>query len=162
MLVQLEEQEILNVVGHELSHLKNRDPLILLGLTSAEYLLRIYLFINLFASFFWFGYFYLFASITLLYFVAKFFEGRADLDTAVKIRQPKIFAEALEKIGFRRLQFQNKSATKIQSWIIWDPHPPVYFRIRRLETLENPEEIKHTLIQSIKDNLHEFANAIRT
>lgn len=162
LLVQLEEDEILNVVGHEFSHLKNRDPLVLLGLTSAEYFLRIYLFINLFSSFFWFGYLYLFVSITLLYFIAKFFEGRADLDTAVKIGQPKILAEALEKIGFRRLQFQDISAYKIQSWIRWDPHPPVYFRIRRLETLEKPEEIKHTLIQSIKDNIHAFANAIRT
>jgi heat shock protein HtpX len=162
LLVQLEEDEILNVVAHEFSHLKNRDPLVLLGLTSAEYLLRIYLFINLFASFFWFGYVYLFASITSLYFVAKFFEGRADLDTAVKIGQPKVLAEALEKIGFRRLQFQEVSAYKIQSWIRWDPHPPVYFRIRRLATLEKPEEIKHTLIQSIKDNLHAFADAIRT
>jgi heat shock protein HtpX len=162
LLVQLEEQEILNVIGHEFSHLKNRDPLILLGLTSAEYLLRIYLFINLFASFFWFGYVYLFTSITLLFFVAKFFEGRADLDTAVKFGQPKILAEALEKIGFRSLQFQDVSAYRIQSWIRWDPHPPVYFRIRRLETLENTEEIKHTLIQSIKDNLREFVAAIRT
>jgi heat shock protein HtpX len=159
--VQLEEDEILNVVGHEFSHLKNRDPLVMLGLTSVEYLLRIYLFINLFSSFFWFGYLYLFVSITLLYFIAKFFEGRADLDTAVKIGQPKILAEALEKIGFRRLQFQGISAYKIQSWVRWDPHPPVYFRIRRLETLEKPEEIKHTLIQSIKDNIHAFADAIR-
>jgi heat shock protein HtpX len=125
LLVQLEEDEILNVVGHEFSHLKNRDPLVLLGLTSAGYLLRIYLFINLFVSFFWFGYIYLFASITLLYFIAKFFEGRADLDIAVKIGQPKILAGALEKIGFRRLQFQDVSAYKIQSWIRWDIHPPI-------------------------------------
>jgi heat shock protein HtpX len=162
LLVQLEEDEIVNVVGHEFSHLKNRDPLILLGLTSAEFLLRIYVLISLFAYFFWFGYVYLFASITTLYFIAKFFEGRADLDTAVKIGQPKILAEALEKIGFRRLQFQDISSYRIQSWIRWDPHPPVYFRIHRLETLEKPEEIKHTLIQSIKDNLHAFAEAIRT
>ena len=162
LLVQLEEDEILNVVGHEFSHLKNRDPLVLLGLTSAEFLLRIYVLINLFAFFFWFGYVYLFASITVLYFIAKFFEGRADLDTAVKIGQPKILAEALEKIGYRRLQFQDVSAYKIQSWIRWDPHPPVYFRIHRLETLEKPEEIKHTLIRSIKDNLHAFVEAIRT
>ncbi len=162
LLVQLEEDEILNVVGHEFSHLKNRDPLILLGLTSTEFLLRIYVLINLFASFFWFGYIYLFASITSLYFIAKFFEGRADLDTAVKIGQPKILAEALEKIGFRRLQFQDISAYRIQSWIRWDPHPPIYFRIHRLETLEKPEEIKHTLIRSIKDNLHAFVDAIRT
>ena len=162
LLVQLEEDEIVNVVGHEFSHLKNRDPLILLALTSTEYLLRIYIFINLFASFFWFGYLYLFTSISLLYFVAKFFEGRADLDAAIKIGQPKILAGALEKIGFRRLQFQDVSAYRIQSWIRWDPHPPMYFRVQRLETLENPENIKHTLLQSIKDNLRAFWNSLQT
>ena len=161
LLVQLEEDEIVNVVGHEFSHLKNRDPLILLTLTSAEYLLRIYLFINLFASIFWFGYFYLFASLSLLYFVAKFFEGRADLDAAIKIGQPKVLANALEKIGFRRLQFKNVSQYRIQSWIRWDPHPPMYFRVKRLENLENLEDIKHPFIQSVKDNLRAFWSSLQ-
>jgi len=161
LLVQLEEDEIVNVVGHEFSHLKNRDPLVLLALTNAEYLVRLYLFINLFASIFWFGYFYLFVSISLLYFVAKFFEGRADLDSAIKIGQPKVLANALEKIGYRRLQFKNIPQYRIQSWIRWDPHPPMYFRVNRLENLENPEDIKHPFIQSVKDNLRAFWNSIK-
>ncbi|MDG6222234.1 MAG: M56 family metallopeptidase [Candidatus Bathyarchaeota archaeon] len=161
LLVQLQEDEILNVIGHEFSHLVNRDPLILLGLTTSEYLLRIYLFLNLFTSFFWFAYIYLFLSLSSLYFIAKFFEGRADLDTAVKIGQPKVLAEALEKIGFSRLQFQDVSAYKVQSWIRWDPHPPIYFRIHRLMTIEDPKEIKHTLVRSIKDNFNGLWDAIR-
>lgn len=160
LLVQLEEDEILNVIGHEFSHLINRDPLVLLGLTTSEYLLRIYLLINLFTSFFWFAYIYLFLSLSSLYFIAKFFEGRADLDTAAKVGQPKVLAKALEKIGFSRLQFQDISAYRIQSWIRWDPHPPIYFRIHRLVTMENPQEIKHTLVRSIKDNFRAFWDAI--
>ena len=34
LLVQLEEQEIISVIGHEFGHLTGRDPLILYGLTS--------------------------------------------------------------------------------------------------------------------------------
>jgi heat shock protein HtpX len=162
LLVQLEENEVLNVVGHEFSHLKNRDPLVLFGLTSAEYILRLYVFINLIFGFIWFAYLYLFTSITIMYFIAKFFEGRADLDAAVKIGQPKILAEALEKIGYQRLQFRDVGTYKIQSWIRWDTHPPIYFRIHRLETLEKPEEIKHTLFRSIKDNLTAFVDAFRS
>jgi heat shock protein HtpX len=66
------------------------------------------------------------------------------LDTTLRIGHPKILVEALEKIGFRRLRLLEVSVYKIQSWIRWDPHPPVYFRIHRLLMIEKPEEIKHT------------------
>jgi heat shock protein HtpX len=42
LLVQLEEEEVLSVLGHEFGHLKGRDPLLLYGLTSAEFLFRFY------------------------------------------------------------------------------------------------------------------------
>jgi len=44
LLVQLEEDKILSVIGHELGHLKGRDPLILFGIISGEYLLRMFVF----------------------------------------------------------------------------------------------------------------------
>jgi len=98
--------------------------------------------------------------MAVIYFVAKFFEGRADLDSAVKIGQPEVLAEALRKIGYRKLQFERIPAYKIQGWIGWDPHPPIYFRVARLEKLESPEKVKHTLIQSIKDNIRGFLAAL--
>ncbi len=159
LLVQLEDDEIFNVVGHEFSHLKARDPLVLFGLTAAEYLLRFYVFWPFLFSFF--GYFYLFSALTIVYFIAKFFEGRADLEAAVKIGQPEVMAEALRKIGFRRLRFERLPSYRIQGWIGWDPHPPIYFRVSRLEKLKEPEKVKYPLIQSIKDNISGFLDALR-
>lgn len=161
LLVQLEEDEIEGVVGHEFSHLKGRDPLVLFGLTSLEFLLRVYVFWPLILYLpLYFAYFYLFIAFTIMYFIAKFFEGRADLDSAVKIGEPKVLAEALRKIGFRRLQFERIPSFRVREWIGWDPHPPIYFRIARLEKLESLEKIKHPLIQSIKDNIRGFLDAL--
>lgn len=157
LLVQLEDDEIFGVVGHEFSHLKGRDPLVLFALTAAEYLLRFYVFLP---YLFVFGYFYLFFALGAVYFIAKFFEARADLEAAVRIGQPKVLAEALRKIGFRKLQFERMPSYKIQGWIGWDPHPPIYFRVARLEKLDAPEKIRHIMFQSIKDNIRGFLEAI--
>jgi len=158
LLVQLEEKEIRTVLGHELSHLKSRDPFVLFGIVSAEYLFRIFVLVNYFPVFFtYFGLFYLLFILFAIYFVAKFFEARADLESAIKIGSPKVLAEALRKIGFRRLQFERSRAYRLQDWITWDPHPPLYFRIARLEKMETaPVEVKHTLIQSAKDCIRGF------
>ena len=157
LLVQLEEDEILSVVGHEFSHLKGRDPLLLFALTAVEYLLRVYVF---WPFLLFFGYFYLFFALTAVYFIAKFFEAKADLEAAVRIGRPKVLAEALRKIGFRRLQFERMPAYRIQEWLGWDPHPPLYFRISRLERIQDVTRIKHPFIQSIKDNLSGFLEAL--
>ncbi len=156
LLVQLEEDEILSVIGHELGHLEGRDSLILFGLTTAEYLLRITLFLPFFL---FFPFLYLIIAFSGIYFIAKFFEARADLFSAIKIGQPKVLAEALSKIGFRRLQSERRPNYRIQSWLGLDPHPPIYFRVNRLNKLEAPSRIKYPLIQSIKDVLNGFYSA---
>jgi len=157
LLVQLEDDEIFSVVGHEFSHLKGRDPLVLFGITAIEYLLRVYVF---WPYLIFFGYFYILFALGAIYFISKFFEARADLEAAVKIGQPKVLAEALRKIGFRKLQFERTPIYRIQQWIGWDPHPPIYFRIGRLEKMKAPEKVKHPLIQSIKDNIRGFLAAL--
>ncbi len=154
LLVQLEEDEILSVVGHEFSHLKSRDPLILFGLTAGEFLFRFYVILPLFpvifsSYIFFFIYFWL--IMALIYFIAKFFEAKCDLVSAMVIGQPKVLAEALEKIGFRRLQFERSPSYRLQRWIGWEPHPPVSFRVNRLRNLEVPVKVKHPLFQSMKD-----------
>jgi len=157
LLVQLEEDEILNVIGHEFSHLKGRDPLMLFALSAAEYLLRVYVFWPFLLIF---GYFYLFLALTAVYFIAKFFEAKADLEAAAKLGHPEVLAEALRKIGFRRLQFERMPAYRLQEWLGWDPHPPLYFRIARLERIKDPTNIKHPFIRSIKDNISGFLEAL--
>src|SRR3990170_3618266 len=152
LLVQLEENEILSVLGHEFGHLRGRDPLVLYGLTSAEFLFRFYVLFQLFpffSSFLFFFYFW--AVMVVIFFIAKFFEARADLISVIMMGKPTVLAGALEKIGFQRLLYERTPSFRVQEWLGLDPHPPIYFRVERLEKLEAPVKIKHPLIQSIKD-----------
>jgi len=163
LLVQLEEDEILSVLGHEFGHLKGRDPLILSALTAAEYLFRFYVLFWLFPILYYsplFSFLYLMLYFSGIYFVAKFFEARADLISAQAIGQPEVFAEALEKIGFRRLQFERSPSYRVQEWLSWDPHPPIYFRVGRLEKMQSPEKAKHPLLRSIKDVINGFFTSL--
>jgi heat shock protein HtpX len=154
LLVQLKEDEILAVLGHELSHLKARDQVVISGIVTSEYLFRIYF---LWQYLYYFGLPYLILVLSGLFFVFKFFEARADLDSAIHMGNPKILAEALRKIGFHRLGSEHVRAYRIQEWITWNPHPPIYFRVSRLEKYgEKPVQVKHTLIQSAKDCIHGF------
>ncbi|MCK4243349.1 M48 family metalloprotease [Candidatus Bathyarchaeota archaeon] len=169
LLAQLEEDEIFSILGHEFAHLKGRDPLILFGLQISEYLFRVYVFfpflyslpISYYTLFTAFYYLYLPLALGLVYFIGKFFEARADLESAIKVGQPKALAEGLRKIGFRKLQYEEKiPAYRVQSWLSWDPHPPIYYRISRLEKMETPIKVGNTLIQSIKDVLGGFFEAL--
>ncbi|MEM3881141.1 MAG: M56 family metallopeptidase [Candidatus Bathyarchaeia archaeon] len=162
LLVQLEEDEVISVLGHEFGHLKGRDPLILYGLTSSEFLFRFYvlfpLFPFLFSSFLFFIYFW--AVMTVIFFIAKFFEARADLVSAIKMGKPEVLAEALEKIGFQRLLYERAPSFRFQEWLGLDPHPPIYFRVNRLEQLKSVEKIKHPLLRSIKDVISGFTESL--
>ncbi len=158
LLVQLEEPEVVSVLGHEFGHLKGRDPLILFGLLSVEFVFRFYILLALFPAIFlsllFFVYF--FAVMTLIFFIAKFFEARADLTSAIIMGHPKVLANSLEKIGFRRLLFERAPSFRLQEWLGLDSHPPIYWRVERLEKLEEPVQVKHPLIQSIKEVLRGF------
>jgi heat shock protein HtpX len=159
LLIQLERDEILSVVGHELGHLVGRDPLILFGITSAEFLLRIFVLAPLFL---FAPLLYLLVAMGAIYFVAKFFEARADLLSAVRIGQPKVLANALRKIGFLRLRQERIPGYRLMGWTRWDPHPPLYFRIDRLEAMPEPPRVARPLAQSAKDVFRGFAAALMT
>jgi heat shock protein HtpX len=152
LLVQLDEEEIRSVLGHEFGHLRGRDPLILYGLVSSEFLFRFYVLFTFFPIIFttvlFFVYFW--AIMVLIFFIAKFFEARADLVSAIVIGTPLVLAGSLEKIGFQRLLYERTPSYRFQEWLGLDPHPPIYFRVDRLEKL-TPEKMRHPLIQSIKD-----------
>lgn len=163
LLVHLDEDEITSVLGHEFGHLRGRDPLILYGLVSAEFLFRFYvllpLFPLLFSSFLFFAYFW--AIMVVIFFIAKFFEARADLVSANMVGNPDVLAGSLEKIGFQRLLYERTPSFRVQEWLGLDPHPPIYFRVDRLEKL-GPEKIKHPLRQSIKDVVKGFASTLKS
>ncbi len=163
LLVQLEEPEVVSVLGHEFGHLKGRDPLILFGLLSAEFLFRFYVLLALFPVIFQnlvLFFIYFFVVMTVIFFIAKFFEARADLTSVIMMGQPKVMARSLEKIGFHRLLFERTPSFRLQEWVGLDTHPPIYFRVERLENLSN-ENIRHPLAQSIKDVVKGFAATIK-
>ena len=162
LLVQLDEPEVESVVGHEFGHLKGRDPLILFGLLSAEFIFRFYVLLALFPAIFLslFFFVYFFAVMTLIFFIAKFFEARADLTSGIIIGHPKILANSLEKIGFRRLLFERAPSFRFQEWLGLDSHPPIYWRVERLRQLPDPVQVKHPLIQSIKEVLKGFSSTL--
>ena len=160
-LLQLDEEEIVSVLGHEFGHLRGRDPLWLYGLTAVQYLFWFYVIFGLFpTSSFFLLIIYYWALMTLTYFIAKFFEARADLTSAMVIGKPKILAGALEKIGFQRLLYERMPSFRFQEWLSMDPHPPIYFRIDRLQHLEQSFQIKHPLIQSAKEVTRGFLHSL--
>ncbi len=161
LLVQLEDTEIISVLGHEFGHLKGRDPLWLYGLSAAQYLFWFYVIFGLFPTGSFFVFFlYFWAIMTIIYFIAKFFEARADLISAMVIGQPQILADALEKIGFKKLLYERMPSFRFQEWISMDPHPPIYFRIARLRKLGHQDKIKHPLIQSANEVTRGFLHSI--
>jgi len=159
LLLQLTEDEILTVVGHEFGHLQGRDPLILFGLVSGEFILRLTVLLPIVLLS---PLIYLFVAMGLIFFIAKFFETRADLLSAIKIGKPEVLASALTKIGYQKLQTERRSSTKILGWTMWDPHPPIYFRVDRLKNLKDPTQIKYPLLESAKSVLTGFLNVFNS
>jgi heat shock protein HtpX len=161
LFAQLNEDEIYSVLGHEFGHLKGHDPLWLYGLMATEFLIRFYVLLPLFPIIFFsllfFVYFWL--VMTVIYFIAKFFEARADLTSAIVLGQPEVLAEALEKIGYKRLLYERLPINRIQEWVSLDPHPPMYFRVARLRKFQKQASTKHTLIQSAKEVTRGFIDS---
>jgi heat shock protein HtpX len=98
--------------------------------------------------------------MTIIFFIAKFFEARADLLSAIVIGQPQVLATALERIGFKRLLYERVPSYRVQEWISLEPHPPIYFRINRLESIKTPVNISHPLLQSVKDVTQGFLKSL--
>jgi heat shock protein HtpX len=107
---------------------------------------------------------YFILALGVIFFFGKFLESRADLDSANVLGKPKVLAEALRKIAFKRLFPLYKrepefSGYRRMEWLQLDPHPPIYFRIAQLDSLEEPVRIQHTFLMAVKDNLRGFLRA---
>jgi len=162
LLVQLDEEEVEVVVGHELSHLRSGDPIVLFSLVAAEYLGRVYVWLKFIQASFIFVPYLVFVFWGIFFF-GKFLESRADLEAGIILGKPKVMAESLKKIGFRRLvleeRFLEPNVSRFGEWLRFDPHPPLYFRIQRLESLDLANPPKHTFLSSVRAVTSGFLHA---
>jgi len=163
LLAVLSEEEIKGVIAHELSHVKNMDPLVLSSIVITEYILRVYVVYPRFASIFEsipiLALFYVVFVLLSILMLAKCIEARADLDASITIGSPKPLASALKKLGWKRLisEMRNRGL----AWFRIDPHPPLYFRVERLSRLGNGMlKVKHTFISSVKECIVEMVKAL--
>ncbi|RLF16751.1 MAG: hypothetical protein DRJ66_02680 [Thermoprotei archaeon] len=164
LLLLLSDEELEAVLAHEASHIKNRDPLMMFMLSTGEYILRIFVFVTFIylgiANFFT-SLLYLFVALLALFFIAKFFEARADLEAALITGKPEALSRALKKMGIRRLLTEDYPRTTLESWLNWDPHPPVSWRIIRLEQLKGKFPTEHPLVYSAKECISGLLHALR-
>jgi heat shock protein HtpX len=157
LLYRLNDDEIEAVLGHELSHCIRRDPLALFVLSNLEYVSRVYILLSI--VIFPLDLIYFLFALTMLFFIAKFFEARADLDSYMLLGSGDHLVNALIKIAFPSAFTERYKAYRLRSWLRWNPHPPVYFRILRLGSLGENLKFKHPLIQSIKDCVSGFISS---
>jgi heat shock protein HtpX len=162
-LERLSNEEMLSVLGHEFGHLRGRDPLLIFGFSAFEFLTRCYIIlpaiagpmqIPLIMTYMW-------VAVSLTAFIGKFLEARADLVSAIMTEKPKALANALKKIGSQKLALEESTSFRAHEWLNLDPHPPLYFRIKRMECLETPIKTKHTLIRSVRDVLAGFVKSTK-
>ncbi|NLU04918.1 MAG: M48 family metalloprotease [Methanothermobacter sp.] len=157
LVVKLTDDEILAVIGHEMGHLVGRDPIILFSIVSAEFILRLTVLLPVVIIS---PILYIIVAMGVIFFVAKFFEARADLLSAMTLGKPEVLARALRKIGYQKLALEKRGSQRITGWTAWDPHPPIYFRINRLENLRDYRNIKSPLLQSAGDVIRGLKEAI--
>jgi heat shock protein HtpX len=131
--------------------------LALFVLSNLEYVSRVYILLSI--VIFPLDLLYFLFALTMLFFIAKFFEARADLDSYMLFGSGDHLANALIKIAFPSAFTERYKAYRLRSWLRWNPHPPVYFRILRLGLLGENLKFKHPLIQSIKDCVKGFISS---
>lgn len=162
LLSRLDEEELEAVLGHELSHLKRHDVLTFFLLSSVEYLSRVYLVLQLWPIFTGpLGLLYVWFSLTLLFFVAKFVEARADIDSATIVGKPGKLASALRKIGLRHVYVESRRNGRLAAWLRWDPHPPVTYRVEKLVQLTAGRPIESAWKEAVTGCTSDFFRTLR-
>jgi heat shock protein HtpX len=163
----LEDEELEGVIAHELSHIKNRDVLVLtlasLFSTVAFFLMRYALFgsmyggrsrnggaglliVLLVAAVTWF------ISFLIIRAISRYREFAADRGSAIITGRPEMLASALLKISGKMKAVPQKQKQDIEGlnaffiipaisgdalWRLFSTHPPVEDRVRRLKEMQS-------------------------
>jgi heat shock protein HtpX len=163
----LEDEELEGVIAHELSHIKNRDVLVLtlasLFSTVAFFLMRYALFgsmyggrsrnggaglliVLLVAAVTWF------ISFLIIRAISRYREFVADRGSAIITGRPEMLASALLKISGKMKTVPQKQKQHIEGlnsffiipaisgdvlWRLFSTHPPVEDRVRRLKEMQS-------------------------
>ncbi len=167
LLTNLNHEEILSVIGHEISHLKRHDVITFFILSSLEYITRVYVTMTFWPIYmttfdFLLLMLYMYTSLTILFFIAKFVEARADIDSAIILGKPLSLATALRKIGGRKLLLEYKKTSKrLAFWLSWNPHPPISFRIENLEKIARQQHVNGAWSTAIKSCIYDFLKSLK-
>jgi heat shock protein HtpX len=155
----LNDEELQSVVGHEFGHVKGRDPVILFCTTSLVIFGGLYLWTPLLE---YLGFFYFLFAFALIYAVGKVLETRADTASAMVLGDAKVLAGALTSMGYPQLYREKRSSgARLVDWLIFDSHPPMYFRVDRLNRIaEKGNNVRHAFAVSVRDSLDGFLKAL--
>jgi heat shock protein HtpX len=103
---------------------------------------------------------YFIIAFGAIFAIGKVLETRADTQSAIVLGTPDVMASALTKIGIRQLYREKYSpAAKLVDWFQFDPHPPIYFRVKRMSDFSSRKEVKHAFLVSLRDCIQGFIAA---
>jgi len=137
LLIKLSEEELEAVLGHEASHIKNKDIPTLFLLSSLAYIFQAYLVLDFLGPCLVFIFYVVLnlAVLTGLFFVAKILEVRADIEAALFTGGFEALKSAMRKIAYQKIIEERSPVRKLMRWFAWKQHPPVTFRLYMLDSL---------------------------